>query len=220
MLSRYFGLIARRHHAPARRRHGACRSSLAWTRSREKRRAEERLRYLENYDPLTGFPNRNAFDGLLNTALANMQRKRTHIAVLCVDIGKFKEINDDTDGRRHGVARGGRADQVETSPRRFRGAALDRRIRSCARRYRQSCRSDGLHRPLGRGSPPADPASPTRSTIVHRERRHCVSAERRRQRGHATAARRYRAHSRQEPMAGSACAASSQAWTRRSNGGA
>ena len=70
--------------------------ALAWTRSREKRRAEERLRYLENYDPLTGFPNRNAFDGLLNTALANMQRKRTHIAVLCVDIGKLNEISDDT----------------------------------------------------------------------------------------------------------------------------
>jgi diguanylate cyclase (GGDEF)-like protein len=70
--------------------------ALAWTRSREKRRAEERLRYLENYDPLTGFPNRNAFDGLLNTALANMQRKRTQIAVLCVDIGKLNEISDDT----------------------------------------------------------------------------------------------------------------------------
>jgi diguanylate cyclase (GGDEF)-like protein len=70
--------------------------ALAWTRSREKRRAEERLRYLENYDPLTGFPNRNAFDGLLTTALANMQRKRTHIAVLCVDIGKLNEISDDT----------------------------------------------------------------------------------------------------------------------------
>jgi diguanylate cyclase (GGDEF)-like protein len=70
--------------------------ALAWTRSREKRRAEERTRYLENYDPLTGFPNRNAFDGLLTTALANMQRKRTHIAVLCVDIGKLNEISDDT----------------------------------------------------------------------------------------------------------------------------
>ena len=94
MLSRYFGLIA----AVTMLLLGAGVALpivVAWTRSREKRRAEERLRYLENYDPLTGFPNRNAFDGLLNTALANMRRKRTHIAVLCVDIGKFNEIDDD-----------------------------------------------------------------------------------------------------------------------------
>jgi diguanylate cyclase (GGDEF)-like protein len=94
VLSRYFGLIA----AVTMLLLGAGVATpiaLAWTRSREKRRAEERLRYLENYDPLTGFPNRNAFDGLLNTALANMQRKRTHIAVLCVDLGKFNEIDDD-----------------------------------------------------------------------------------------------------------------------------
>jgi diguanylate cyclase (GGDEF)-like protein len=96
MLSRYFGLIA----AVTMLLLGAGVALpivLAWTRSREKRRAEERLRYLENYDPLTGFPNRNAFDGLLNTALANMRRKRTHVAVLCVDIGKFNEINDDAE---------------------------------------------------------------------------------------------------------------------------
>jgi diguanylate cyclase (GGDEF)-like protein len=95
ILSRYYGLIA----AITMLLLGAGIATpiaLAWTRSREKRRAEDRLRYLENYDPLTGFPNRNAFDGLLNTALANMQRKRTHIAVLCVDIGKFNEISDDT----------------------------------------------------------------------------------------------------------------------------
>ena len=95
VLSRYFGLIA----AVTMLLLGAGVATpiaLAWTRSREKRRAEERLRYLENYDPLTGFPNRNAFDGLLNTALANMHRKRTHIAVLCIDIGKFNEISDDT----------------------------------------------------------------------------------------------------------------------------
>ena len=95
VLSRYFGLIA----AVTMLLLGvgvATPIALAWTRSREKRRAEERLRYLENYDPLTGFPNRNAFDGLLNTALANMHRKHTHIAVLCIDIGKFNEISDDT----------------------------------------------------------------------------------------------------------------------------
>ena len=100
MLSRYFGLIA----AVTMLLLGvgvALPIVLAWTRSREKQRAEERLRYLENYDPLTGFPNRNAFDGLLNTAIANMRRKRTHIAVLCADQRRCR-------GRRHGVARGGR----------------------------------------------------------------------------------------------------------------
>ena len=94
MLSRYFGLIA----AVTMLLLGAGVAmpiALAWMRSREKRRAEERLRYLENYDPLTGFPNRNAFDGLLNAALANMQRKRTHIAALCVDIGRLNDIDDD-----------------------------------------------------------------------------------------------------------------------------
>lgn len=94
MLSRYFGLIA----AVTMLLLGvgvAMPIALAWTRSREKRRAEERLRYLENYDPLTGFPNRQAFDGLLTNALANMHRRRTHVAVLCVDIGKLNEVDDD-----------------------------------------------------------------------------------------------------------------------------
>ncbi len=96
VMSRYFGLIA----AVTMLLLGAGVSTpiaLAWTRSGEKRHAEERLRYLENYDPLTGFPNRKAFDDLLTSALTTMQRKRTHIAVLCVDIGKFNEINDAAD---------------------------------------------------------------------------------------------------------------------------
>ena len=96
VMSRYFGLIA----AVTMLLLGAGVSTpiaLAWTRSGEKRHAEERLRYLENYDPLTGFPSRKAFDDLLTSALTTMQRKRTHIAVLCVDIGKFNEINDAAD---------------------------------------------------------------------------------------------------------------------------
>jgi GGDEF domain-containing protein len=38
--------------------------------------------------------NRKAFDDLLTNAMATMQRKRTHIAVLCLDVDKFHEIND------------------------------------------------------------------------------------------------------------------------------
>jgi diguanylate cyclase (GGDEF)-like protein len=95
-LSRYFGLIA----AITLLLLGAGVATpiaLAWTRSRERREAEARLRYLEMHDPLTGLSNRKAFDDLLATALATMQSKRTHIAVLCVDVDRFKEINDTAD---------------------------------------------------------------------------------------------------------------------------
>ncbi len=95
-LSRYFGLVA----AVTLLLLGAGVATpiaLAWTRSRERREAEARLRYLEMHDPLTGLSNRKAFDDLLTTALATMQSKRTHIAVLCVDVDRFKEINDTAD---------------------------------------------------------------------------------------------------------------------------
>ena len=95
-LSRYFGLIA-----------GvtllllgagvATPIALAWTPGRQRREAEERLRYLETHDPLTGLPNRKAFDDLLTNAMATMQRNRTHIAVLRLDVDKFHEINDSVD---------------------------------------------------------------------------------------------------------------------------
>jgi diguanylate cyclase (GGDEF)-like protein len=95
-LSRYFGLIA----AVTLLLLGAGVATpiaLAWTRSREQREAEERLRYLENYDPLTGLPNRKSFNDLLTSALASMRRKASHVAVLCVDLDKFNEINDAAD---------------------------------------------------------------------------------------------------------------------------
>jgi GGDEF domain-containing protein len=95
-LSRYFGLIA-----------GvtllllgagvATPIALAWTRSRQRLEAEARLRYLETHDPLTGLSNRKAFDDLLSNAMATMQQNRTHIAMLCLDVDKFHEINDSVD---------------------------------------------------------------------------------------------------------------------------
>jgi diguanylate cyclase (GGDEF)-like protein len=55
------------------------------------------VRYLENYDLLTGLPNRKSFNDRLTAALAIMKRNRSHIAVLCLDVDRFQEINDSVD---------------------------------------------------------------------------------------------------------------------------
>lgn len=45
-------------------------------------------------DPLTGTPNRIVMLDRLNKAMANAHRRGTHIALLFLDIDKFKSIND------------------------------------------------------------------------------------------------------------------------------
>jgi diguanylate cyclase (GGDEF)-like protein len=71
--------------------------AFAWMRSQERQQAEEQVRFLENHDPLTGLPNRRAFCERLADAMVRMHLDRTNIAVLCLDIDKFKEINDAAD---------------------------------------------------------------------------------------------------------------------------
>ncbi|MBJ7574657.1 diguanylate cyclase [Luteimonas sp. MC1828] len=45
-------------------------------------------------DPLTDLPNRASMRDRLPIALASAQRRRTHLAVLFIDIDRFKQIND------------------------------------------------------------------------------------------------------------------------------
>jgi diguanylate cyclase (GGDEF)-like protein len=71
--------------------------AFAWMRSEQRRKAEEQVQFLETHDSLTGLPNRRAFSEHLAEALVAMHRDRTHIAVLCLDIDKFKEINEAED---------------------------------------------------------------------------------------------------------------------------
>jgi diguanylate cyclase (GGDEF)-like protein len=71
--------------------------AFAWMRSQEQRQAEEQVRYLQSHDALTGLANRRAFADSLGEAMARMKRDNTHIAVICLDIDKFKEINDATE---------------------------------------------------------------------------------------------------------------------------
>jgi diguanylate cyclase (GGDEF)-like protein len=72
-------------------------AAFAWMRGQERRQAEEQVRYLESHDALTGLANRRAFSDGLSDAMQRMTRDRTQIAVLCLDIDKFKEINDAAD---------------------------------------------------------------------------------------------------------------------------
>lgn len=60
----------------------------------ERFRAESRLQYLENYDVLTNLPNRSAFMTRLGEAIVRCQQERSAIALLHIDLDRFKNIND------------------------------------------------------------------------------------------------------------------------------
>ncbi len=61
---------------------------------RQRKQAEERIQYLAYYDGLTGLPNRTLFSQRLNHALAQAQRYKKALAVLFIDLDRFKNIND------------------------------------------------------------------------------------------------------------------------------
>ncbi|MGD9868902.1 MAG: ammonium transporter, partial [Hyphomicrobiales bacterium] len=61
---------------------------------RERKKAEARIRHLAHHDPLTDLPNRAVFQERLTQAVANCARNGTKVAVLLVDLDRFKDIND------------------------------------------------------------------------------------------------------------------------------
>ncbi len=60
----------------------------------ERRVAEQRIRYLARIDALTKVPNRMQFQHLLQRAIARARRGRHRLALVYLDVDKFKEIND------------------------------------------------------------------------------------------------------------------------------
>ena len=56
--------------------------------------AAERAEYLAYYDSLTSLPNRSMFSKLLNQAISLARRDGKQLAVLFVDLDRFKNIND------------------------------------------------------------------------------------------------------------------------------
>jgi diguanylate cyclase (GGDEF)-like protein/PAS domain S-box-containing protein len=60
----------------------------------ERQQAESKVQFLAYYDGLTNLPNRILFKERLNQALAYSQRHERLMAVLFIDIDRFKQIND------------------------------------------------------------------------------------------------------------------------------
>jgi len=60
----------------------------------ERKYAEDRILYQANYDQLTNLPNRNLFMDRLHQSLQRVQREGTLLALLFIDLDRFKNIND------------------------------------------------------------------------------------------------------------------------------
>ena len=58
------------------------------------KRAEQELRYLANFDTLTNLPNRSLLSERLSRAIVRARREDNRIAVLFLDLDRFKDIND------------------------------------------------------------------------------------------------------------------------------
>lgn len=59
-----------------------------------RKREEERIRYLAEYDTLTGLANRNTLRTHMNARLADAEADTSEVALLLMGLDKFKEIND------------------------------------------------------------------------------------------------------------------------------
>ena len=60
----------------------------------ERKKMEDRIEYLAYYDDLTGLPNRNLFIDRVNQGIARTEYSKKLVAVLSIDIDRFKSIND------------------------------------------------------------------------------------------------------------------------------
>jgi diguanylate cyclase (GGDEF)-like protein/PAS domain S-box-containing protein len=60
----------------------------------DRKRAEQELRYLANYDTLTGLPNRTLLGERLAHAMIRARRHGSKVAVLFLDLDRFKHVND------------------------------------------------------------------------------------------------------------------------------
>ncbi len=67
---------------------------VAAQNSAERRRAENRIKFLARTDPLTKISNRMQFQHQLQQSIARSRRSHQSLALLYIDIDRFKDIND------------------------------------------------------------------------------------------------------------------------------
>jgi diguanylate cyclase (GGDEF)-like protein len=74
---------------------------LSWQLARSRRRALEasleyarRVEFMAYHDGLTGLPNRSLFTRLLSQCIVDAERDKQEIAVVFMDLDRFKQIND------------------------------------------------------------------------------------------------------------------------------
>ncbi|MDK9705278.1 MAG: EAL domain-containing protein [Sulfuritalea sp.] len=60
----------------------------------ERKQAEQHIHHLAHHDALTGLPNRMALEARLTQSLAEADRNRRSVAVMFIDLDRFKFIND------------------------------------------------------------------------------------------------------------------------------
>jgi diguanylate cyclase (GGDEF)-like protein/PAS domain S-box-containing protein len=60
----------------------------------ERKEGEERMRYLAHYDALTGLPNRTLLMDRLQQGMAQTRRDNGRMAVMFLDLDRFKPVND------------------------------------------------------------------------------------------------------------------------------
>jgi diguanylate cyclase (GGDEF)-like protein/PAS domain S-box-containing protein len=60
----------------------------------ERKKSEEKIRYMAQHDSLTGLPNRALFADRLQQALSYCKRHKRALAVMLLDLDKFKPVND------------------------------------------------------------------------------------------------------------------------------
>lgn len=87
-------VVATMHDISARKQDQLALSLALLSDVGERRRSEERTRHLAEHDFLTDLPNRVLLLDRLSLALATARRKRTRLAILFLDLDRFKNIND------------------------------------------------------------------------------------------------------------------------------